>query len=46
MIDKLYKELEEKYLISNFVDEEEAKKKIRELNCNKQILVEWIEDKL
>ena len=46
MIDKLYKELEEKYLISNFVDEEEAKKKIRELNCNKQLLVEWIEDKL
>ena len=46
IIDKLYNELEEEYGISGYKDEEEAKQKIRELNCDKELLIEWITNNL
>ena len=46
IIDKLYNELEDEYNISGFIDEEEAKNKIRELKCNKELLIEWISNNL
>jgi len=45
-VDKLYQELEDEYGISGFIEEEAAKAKIRELNCNRDQIVDWIENNL
>ena len=43
-VDIIYQELEDEYLISDFVEEFVAKDKILELNCNRDLIKEWIED--
>ena len=45
-VDKLYQELEDEYGISGFIEEEAAKAKIRELNCDRDQIVDWIENNL
>jgi len=45
-VNNLYQELEDEYGISGFIDEEAAKAKIRELNCNRDQIVDWIENNL
>ena len=45
-VDKLFQELEDEYGITGFIDEEAAKAKIRELNCNRDQIVDWIENNL
>ena len=43
---QIYEQLEEEYGISGFIEEEEAKKKIRQLNYNIEKINEWIENDL
>ena len=43
---QIYEQLEEEYWISGFIEEEEAKKKIRQLNYNIEKINEWIENDL
>ena len=45
-VNKLYQELEDEYGISGFIEEEAAKEKIRELNCDRDLIVDWIENNL
>ena len=45
-VNNLYQELEDEYGISGFIEEEAAKAKIRELNCNRDQIVDWIENNL
>ena len=45
-INQIYEQLEEKYGISGFIEEEEAKKKFRQLNYNIEKINEWIENAL
>ena len=45
-INQIYEQLEEEYCISGFIEEEEAKKKIRQLNYNIEKINEWIENDL
>lgn len=45
-VDKMYEELDEEYGISGFKDEDEIKEKIREMNCNREGIVKWIEESL
>ena len=45
-IDIIYHELEDEYGISGFVEKAVAKSKIIELNCNRDLIIEWIEDTL
>ena len=45
-IDIIYQELEDEYGISGFVEKNVAKSKIIELNCNRDLIIEWIEDTL
>ena len=45
-VDIIYQELEDEYGISGFVEEFVAKDKILELNCNRDLIKEWIEDTL
>ena len=42
----LYQELDDGYNINGFMDEEVAKAKIMELNCDKEACIEWIENYL
>ena len=45
-VNKLYLEIEEEFQWSGFIDEEAAKKIIRELNCNRDAIIDWIQNKL
>ena len=45
-VDEIYKELEEEYGISGFIEEEAAKEKIRELKLDRAAINEWIENTL
>ena len=45
-VNKLYQELEDEYGISGFIGEKAVKAKIRELNLNRDIIVDWIENNL
>ena len=45
-IDKIYQELEDDYAVSSFIEEEAFKHKIVELNCDKDRIIEWIENDL
>ena len=45
-VQELFQELEDSYGIVGFMDEEAAKNKIRELNCDKDALIDWIENSL
>ena len=45
-VNELYQELEDEYGISGFIEEEAGKAKIREFNCNRDIIVDWIENNL
>ena len=45
-IEKLYNELEDEYGISGFILEEDAKKKIKELHCDREEIVDWFENYL
>ena len=45
-VNNLYQELEDEYGISGFIEEEAAKAKIRELNCDRDQIVDWIENNL
>ena len=40
---EIYAEFEKDYQVSNFIDEEVLKNKIRELNFDKNKINEWIE---
>ena len=42
-IQRIYNKLEEEYYISNFRIEDEVKEKIKELNCNYDLITDWIE---
>ena len=42
----LYQELDDDYNVGGFMDEEAAKAKIMELNCDKEACIEWIENYL
>ena len=41
-----YQELEDDYGVSGFIEEEAFKHKIVELNCDKDRIIEWIENDL
>ena len=43
-VKEIYDELEEDYGISGFIDEENAKDKIRELKCDREKIIEWFEN--
>ena len=43
-VKEIYDELEEDYGISGFIDEENAKDKIRELKCDRKKIYEWFEN--
>ena len=43
-VKEIYDELEEGYGISGFIDEENAKDKIRELKCDREKIYEWFEN--
>ena len=43
-VKEMYDELEEDYGISVFIDEENAKDKIRELKCDREKIIEWFEN--
>ena len=43
IIQNIYRRLEDEYYISNFKSEEEIKQKIRELKCNMDDIINWIE---
>ena len=45
-VDRLYKELDEDFGISGFMEEDAAKCKIIELNCDKEKMIDWIEKQL
>ena len=45
-VDKLYQELEDDYGISGYIEEAAAKLKIRELNLDREAIIEWIENSL
>ena len=42
-VKEIYDELEEDYGISGFIEEENAKDKIRELKCDREKIIEWFE---
>jgi len=42
-VDKMYEEFNEEYVVSNFIDEDEVKEKIRELHLDRDKIVRWIE---
>ena len=42
----LYQELDDDYNVGGFMDEEAAKAKIMELNCDKEACIKWIENHL
>ena len=44
--DKIYKEVDEEYGVSSFMDEQVVKDKIKELNYNKELICQWIEEQL
>ena len=46
ILNDLYEKINEDYDLPGFIDEKEAKQKFRELNCNKELIVEWIENEL
>ena len=46
VVDKIYNEIEDDYAISGFIEEESFKHKIVELNCDKDRIIEWIENDL
>ena len=43
-VKEIYDELEEDYGISGFIEEENAKDKIRELKCDREKIIEWFEN--
>ena len=43
-VKEIYDEIEEDYGISGFIDEENAKDKIRELKCDREKIYEWFEN--
>ena len=45
-VNQLFQELDEDFGIAGFMDEDGAKAKIRELNCDKEKCIEWIEGNL
>ena len=45
-VKEIYDEIEEDYGISGFIDEENAKDKIRELKCDREKIIEWFENTL
>ena len=46
IVNDLYEKINEDYDLPGFIDEKEAKQKFRELNCNKELIIEWIENEL
>ena len=45
-IQRLYDELKYEYFLSSFVEEEVIKDKIKSLNCNKELIMQWLENEL
>ena len=43
---RIYDELEDEYGITGFIEVDDMKNKIKELNCNQQSTNEWIESYL
>ena len=43
-VKKIFKEIDEEYCIESFVDKEEAINKIIELKCDKEKIIEWVEN--
>ena len=46
IVNDLYEEINENYDLLGFIDDQEAKRKFRELNCNKKLIIEWIYNEL
>ena len=46
LAEKMFEELDEEFVISNFIDEDEFKEKIKEYNYDRDKIVKWIEFKL
>ena len=44
--DKIYREVDEEYGVYSFMDEQVVKDKIKELNYNKELICQWIEEQL
>ena len=42
-VQRIYDEIEDEYGISGFIEVDVMKNKIKELNCNRQSINEWIE---
>ena len=45
-VDKLFNRIEDDYGITGFIDEDVVKNKIMELNCDKEKIIDWIENLL
>ena len=45
-MERIYNELENEYGISGFIDEDAMKDKIKELNYDKELIIDWIESVL
>ena len=45
-VDEIYQELEDDYGISGYIEEAAAKLKIRELNLDREAIIEWMENSL
>ena len=43
-VQRIYDQLDEEYGISEFVDEQVMKDKIKELHCDKKLIGEWVEE--
>ena len=45
-VDRIYLEIDEDFGISGFIVEDVAKNKIKELNCDKGKIIDWVEGNL
>ena len=43
-VQRIYDQLDEEYGISEFVDEQVMKDKIKELHCDKKLIGKWVEE--
>ena len=43
-VQRIYFELEDEYGVSGFIDIEGMKDKIKELHCNRELILRWLED--
>ena len=43
-VQRIYFELEDEYGVSGFIDIDDMKDKIKELHCNRELILRWLEE--